>query len=112
MTRKATAWMIVLAAIMTVGQALPAEPASDKQGERKGPLAPLPSAPGPHIDKIKALADNTWLKLGAPAADAKWGKARGRSWAAIMPYAPELRAAFLYGEGVHGWYNKENNRYM
>jgi hypothetical protein len=109
---KATRRMIVLAAIMAVTQALPAEQASDKQGERKGPLAALPSAPGPHIDKIKALADGAWLKLGVPAADPKWGKARGRSWAAIMPYAPELRAAFLTGEGVHGWYNKETNRYM
>jgi len=29
-----------------------------------------------------------------------------------MPYAPDLRAAFLFGEGVHGWYDKQTNRYM
>jgi hypothetical protein len=69
--------------------------------ERKGPLAALPSAPGPHVEKIKALGDNAWLKLGAPAPDPKWGKARGRSWCPHMPYAPELKAAFFAGEGVH-----------
>src|SRR5271155_2758 len=111
MTCKAIGWMIVAGGLL-VSQALTAEPGSGKQDERKGPLASLPSVPGPHIQKIKAMADNTWLKLGVPAADPKWGTARGRSWAAIMPYAPELRAAFLYGEGVHGWYNKQNNRYM
>ena len=46
---------------------------------KKGPLAGPPSPPGPHIDKIKALGDNEWLSLGSPAADPKWGKARGRS---------------------------------
>ena len=30
--------------------------------------------------KIKVLGDNEWLNLGSPAADPKWGKARGRSW--------------------------------
>ena len=29
-----------------------------------------------------------------------------------MAYAPDLKAAFLFGEGVHNWYNKQNNRYM
>jgi hypothetical protein len=29
-----------------------------------------------------------------------------------MPYAPELKAAFLFGEGVHNWWNRQNNRYM
>ena len=51
--------------------------------DKKGPLAELPSKPGPHVEKIKALGDNEWLKLGAPAADPKWGKARGSSWGAI-----------------------------
>jgi hypothetical protein len=77
----------------------------------KGPLAGLPSQPGPHIDKIKALQDNSWLELGAPAGDPKWGRARGRSWTARMPLAPELRGAFLYGEGVHG-YTKPDGHYM
>jgi hypothetical protein len=80
--------------------------------EDKPPLAGLPGEPGKHIEKIKALADNTWLDLGSPAADPKWGKGRGRSWSSRMVYAPDLRAAFLFGEGVHAWWNKENNRYM
>jgi len=78
----------------------------------KPPLAGLPSAPGKHIERIKALADNTWLNLGSPAADPKWGKGRGRSWSARMAYAPDLGAAFLFGEGVHAWWNKQNKRYM
>src|ERR1041385_336201 len=69
----------------------------------KSPLAGLPSAPGPLIEKIKALGDNQWLKLGVPAPDPKWGKARGRAWGAHMAYAPELNAAFFSGEGVHGY---------
>lgn len=78
----------------------------------KGPLSGLPSAPGPNIEKIKSMGDNAWLKLGSPAADPKWGKARGRAWCPHMSYAPELKAAFFTGEGVHAWYNKENNKYM
>src|SRR5215472_9470557 len=76
------------------------------------PLTGLPSAPGKHVAKIEALADNTWLDLGSPAADPKWGKGRGRSWSSRMAYAPDLRAAFLFGEGVHAWWNKHNHRYM
>ena len=70
--------------------------------EPKGPLAGLPSAKGPHVAKIEALGDGEWLKLGTPLPDAKYGTARGRSWGgrALVP-APELRAAFFYGEGVH-----------
>jgi len=79
--------------------------------EAKGPLAGLPSAPGPHIEKIRALADNSWLELGAPAPDPQWGRACGRSWTTLMPYAPELQGAFLFGEGIHG-YTKPNGRYM
>ena len=29
-----------------------------------------------------------------------------------MAYAPDLKAAFLFGEGVHCWWNRQNNRYM
>jgi hypothetical protein len=76
-----------------------------------GPLAGVPSKPGPHIERIKAMADNSWLELGVPAADPKWGRARGRSWTSEMPSAPELRGAFLYGEGVHG-YTKPDGHYM
>lgn len=72
--------------------------------DRKGPLAQLPSKPGTHIEKIKALGDNEWLNLGAPAADPKWGKARGRAWGAkALIFAPNKRGAFLFGEGVHAY---------
>ena len=80
-----------------------AAPSSAKQA-RKGPLAALPSAPGPHIAKIKALGDNQWLNLGAPAADPKWGKARGSSWGAkALIFAPDVQGAFLFGEGQHAF---------
>jgi hypothetical protein len=58
-----------------------------------------------------ALGQDSWLELGAPAADPKWGRARGRAWTAKMPLAPELRGAFLFGEGVHG-YTKPDGHYM
>src|SRR5206468_12271792 len=77
----------------------------------EGPLHGLPSKPGPHVEKVRKLGDNEWLELGQPAADPKWGRARGRSWCAAMPVAPELRGAFLFGEGVHG-YAKPDGRYM
>jgi hypothetical protein len=89
--------------------------AEDKPSEAKTslvPLAGLPSKPGAHIAKIRELGDDAWLPLGKPAPDPKWGAARGRSWAAKMPLAPELRAAFLFGEGVHGWWNRKTGRYM
>ncbi len=71
--------------------------------QRKGPLKDLPSKPkGEQLEKIKALGDNEWVNLGSPEPDPKWGKAMGRSWAPRMPYAPEMRGAFLTGEGPHG----------
>jgi hypothetical protein len=71
---------------------------------KKGPLAKLPSKPGVHLEKIKALGDNQWLELGVPAPDAKWGKARGSSWGAkAFIVEPDKRGAFLFGEGVHGY---------
>jgi hypothetical protein len=75
------------------------------------PLKGLPSEPGPHIEKIQKLGDNAWLELGQPAADLQWGRARGRSWNAALPVAPELRGAFLFGEGVHG-YTKPDGHYL
>jgi len=72
--------------------------------DKKGPLADLPGKPGAHVEKIKALGDDEWLKLGAPAADPKWGKARGSSWGAkALILAPDKRGAFLFGEGVHAY---------
>jgi hypothetical protein len=76
-----------------------------------GPLAGTPSRPGPHVEKIKALGDNEWLNLGSPAADPKWGKARGRSWSTNQPAAPNLRGGFVFGEGVHA-YTKPDGHYM
>src|SRR4051812_49457530 len=74
--------------------------------DKKGPLAELPSQPGAHVEKIKALGDNEWLNLGAPAADPKGAKARGSSWGAkALTLAPEKRGAFLFGGGVHGYVN-------
>jgi hypothetical protein len=79
--------------------------------DAKGPLAGPPSKPGPHIEKIQALGDNEWLDLGVPAADPKWGKARGRSWSSNMPAAANLRGAFVFGEGVHAFV-KPDGHYM
>jgi hypothetical protein len=91
--------MMVLAALFT--SILPAS-AQDKV--EKGLLAELPGKPGAHIEKIKALDDNQWLNLGAPAADPKWGKARGSAWGAkALLLAPDKRGAFLFGEGVHAY---------
>lgn len=87
-------YLIFLALPATI--TLAAEPAP------KSPLSGLPSKPGPHIENIKALGDNAWLELGIPTADPKWGTACGRAWTAVMPLVPELRGAFLFGEGAHG----------
>jgi hypothetical protein len=92
----------------------PEEAAREERPEAvisQGPLKGLPTKPGQHIAKIRALADNSWLDLGAPKKDPKWGRARGRSWTAVMPLAPELRGVFLFGEGVHG-YTKPDGHYM
>jgi len=75
------------------------------------PLSNLPSKELDHIQKLKNLPDNTWLNLGPPAPDPKFGKARGHSWGARMPYAADLRGAFLFGEGIHG-YVKPDGHYM
>src|SRR5262249_31402008 len=86
--------------------------ASGDAPARSGPLASLPSPRGEHCRRIEALGDKSWLRLEKPAPDPKWGSARGRSWASKMAYAPDLRVAFLCGEGVHGWWNHETGRYM
>jgi hypothetical protein len=93
----------VLALMLFSLPAWAAEPVVPTAVERQGPLVGLPSKPGPHIEKIKALGDNEWLNLGSPAPDPKWGKALGRSFSYKMPYAPDLQGAFLFGLGVHGF---------
>jgi len=100
MERRVLTLSLLAGAAMAAGSA-PA--AGQPAPERKGVLAGLPSPPGPTIGKIKALGDNEWLNLGPPAPDPKWGKARGRSWSAKMPYAGDLGGAFLNGQGVHGY---------
>lgn len=86
--------------VLTLPLALPAVGAEKPQGE--APLAGLPSAPGSHVEQIKALGDGQWLALGEPAPDLKWGPAPGRAYTNKMAYAPDLVGAFLFGEGVHG----------
>lgn len=102
-------WGIIRCAVV-VSLTLSSAAAQDSSSV-SGPLVGLPSPPGPHIDKIKAMEDNTWLELGVPVAGPRWGRARGRSWTSEMPLAPELRGAFIYGEGRHG-YVKPDGHYM
>ncbi len=97
----------ILAAVWSVGVYN-----SQAAEQRKGPLKDLPSEPkGEHLEKIKALGDNEWVELGSPEPDPKWGKARGRSWSPVAPYAPDLRGAFFFGEGPHGMV-KPDGHYM
>lgn len=90
-------------------------PQDSSAGEDTGPpmslgcTEGLPSAPGPHIAMIEALAGDTWLEIGAPAPDPTWGMARGRTWTSEMPFAPEFRGAFFTGEGVHGFVKPDGN---
>jgi hypothetical protein len=98
-----TVLVVLAGALVTAGSGAMALAEAPAKGDKKGPLADLPSIAGPHIEKIKALGDNEWLELGAPAADPKWGKGRGRSWSSKMAYAPDLLGAFLAGQGQHGY---------
>lgn len=78
--------------------------------EREGPLKGLPSEEGPHLAKIRALEDNSWLALGRPAPDPQWGIGLGRSWSSKMVYAPDMRGAFINGEGRHGATTERNGK--
>lgn len=70
----------------------------------EGPLAGLPSAPGPHIAQIQALGDNKWMKLESPTPDPVYGSALGRAWGGrALILAPEFRGAFFMGEGEHAY---------
>jgi hypothetical protein len=101
-------WCVLVTGPWCCAEGPAAEPA---KGSRV-PLAGLPSKAGAHVSKIRDLGNDAWLHLGKPTPDAKWGAARGRSWAAKMPFAPDLKVAFLFGEGVHGWWNPKTGRYM
>lgn len=110
--RAACAGFVLAVAASLSGQVVESgHPGSADRAIRQGPLKGLPSRPGPQIERIRSLKDNSWLELGPPAADKEWGRARGRSWTAVMPLAPELRGAFLFGEGQHG-YVKPDGHYM
>ncbi len=73
--------------------------------EPQNPLASLPSSPGPHLEKIKALGDNEWVALGQAEGCSRFPRksiARGRAWASKMAFAPDLGGAFFCGTGSHG----------
>ena len=98
-------------ALAAAAEPTPATAPAPAAAKADNPLATLPSQPGPHIDKIKALADDTWLDLGSPAPDPKWGKSRGRAYSSKMAYAPDLNGAFHCGTGQHA-YVKPDGHYM
>lgn len=75
------------------------------------PLANLPSSPGATVAQIETMSDNSWLNLGAPAADSAWGRARGRSFSPRMVYCPDKKGIFLCATGVHGAV-KPDHHYM
>jgi hypothetical protein len=105
-----TRWLLLAAVCLIIATSTCGAENVEKPSAQS-PLAALPSPAGPHIEKIKALDDNEWLELGSPAADDKWGKARGRSWSSNMPAAANLRGAFVFAEGVHA-YVKPDGHYM
>lgn len=81
-------------------------------GPPHGPLAGMPSPPGPHIAAIAALGDDAWLDLGVPAADPAHGLATGREYTPRMAWASDLKGAFLTGEGEHGYVDPATRRYV
>lgn len=105
--------VVAILMMLPIAELPAAEPAPTTQPAfvPAGPLAGLPSRPGPHIAKIRALGDGQWLNLGQPEADPKWGQGRGRSWCAKMNFSPELRGAFHTGDGVHAFI-KPDGHYM
>ena len=109
---------LTIAAAIVCSTALAGGPGTDaahdtpaEKAQPTGPLAGLPAKEGPHIARIKALADGEWLNLREPTADGKWGQGRGRSWCQKMNFAPELRGAFYTGEGRHAFV-KPDGHYM
>ncbi len=98
-------WAFVSVILLACATARADEPnAPPDTAEKQGPLASLPSEPdAAHLKKLAALGDGEWLNLGSPAPDPKWGKARGRAWSPKAAFAPELRGAFVAGQGVHAF---------
>lgn len=91
-----------IAVLLLLSSASAAQPTSTEL-----PLARLPSPPGPHLEKVKALGADSWLDLGAPTPDPVKGNALGRSYSPRMVYLPKQRAAFLIGQGPHGGMKKD-----
>ena len=104
-------WILVVTACAGWLSASTASAAEPGKPSRKEPLATLSSPAGETIAKLKALGNNQWLMLGAPAGNPKWCRARGRSWSCTMPFAADLHGAFLFGEDVHGWRSQNTGRY-
>jgi RNA polymerase sigma-70 factor, ECF subfamily len=94
---------LIAAAIIITATTTTYVSAAQSAPKRSGPLAAMPSAPGPHIAKIKALGDNQWLNLGPAAPDPKWGSGSVRSWGCSMEYASDLGGAFISGQGPHAY---------
>ncbi len=96
---------VTIATLLAVGTGVFCVDFAGAAEQRKGPLKDMPSEPqGEHLEKIKALGDNEWVRLGAPAPDPEWGVARGRSWGGkAFVLAPDIRGAFFGGEGNHAY---------
>ena len=96
---------VASATLLAMGMSLVCANVEGAAEQRKGPLKDMPSEPqGEHLEKIKALGDNEWVELGAPAPDPEWGKACGRSWGGkAFVLAPDIRGAFFGGEGQHAF---------
>ncbi len=52
------------------------------------------------------------IDSSAPAPDPKWGRACGRSWRSNIPFAADLKGAFLNGEGVHAFVKPDGHFWM
>ncbi len=111
-SRALSIWVRVAIVGLLLAALAPSAPLAADQPSRPNPLAGLPSPPGPHVQRLKDLAPGSWIELGAPSPDPRWGKARGRTWTTNMAYAPSLKGAFLFGEGVHGYVDPRTGRYM
>ncbi|MHC4917487.1 MAG: hypothetical protein ACYTGB_18570 [Planctomycetota bacterium] len=96
---------LLVASSLLLGIAVAGEGNAGKNAEKPNPLAALPGKPGPHLAKIAAMGDNSWINLGQAAQDNRFPRktvACGRAWASKMAFATELGGAFFCGTGSHG----------
>jgi RNA polymerase sigma factor (sigma-70 family) len=96
-TAKLAISAVVVAATVVTGAGYMAVVRSSTP-ERVGIFAQLPRSDSGQMAKLRALGDDSWIDLGAPAADPQWGKPVGRAWSPMMAYAPDLQGAFLFGQ--------------